>query len=130
MYKPDNDLLLGIILVCILAGVGCFLITLTRHHFETRHIQMKFFLIALAVRFAAAIVVYEFGLINVIGDADSSGYFMGAWYAGSWRQQGIGILDLPGVLLGALDSYHEGYYYLVGTPMYLSGSVGRMPRRY
>lgn len=127
MSSTDNDLILGIILFCVLAGAGCFLITLTRHHFETRHVQMKFFLIALVVRFAASITVYEFGLVNIIGDADSSGYFMGAWYAGSWRQQGIGIFDLPGVLLGALGSYHEGYYYLVGTLMYLSGSVGRMP---
>lgn len=127
MNSTDNDLLLGIVLLFLLAGAGCFLITLTRHHFETRYLQFKLFLVALLVRFAASVVVYEFGLVNVIGDADSSGYFMGAWHAGMWRKQGIGLFDLPGVLAGALGSYHEGYYYMVGTLMYLTGSVGRMP---
>lgn len=127
MNSNDNDLLLGIVLLFLLAGTGCFLITLTRHHFETRYLQFKLFLVALLVRFAAAVAVYEFGLVNVIGDADSSGYFMGAYYAGMWRKMGVGLFDLPGVLAGALSSYHEGYYYMVGTLMYLTGSVGRMP---
>lgn len=127
MNSNDNDLLLGIILAVVLAGVGCFLITFTRNHFETRFLQIKLFLVALAVRFAASIAVYEFGLVQVIGDADSSGYFMGAYYAGMWRKQGIGLFELPGVWVEAFSSYHYGYYYMVGTLMHLTGSVGRMP---
>ncbi|MGE3949424.1 MAG: hypothetical protein AB7H86_22350 [Blastocatellales bacterium] len=127
MYQSDNDLLLGLIMFALLAAAGCFLITLTRNHFQARHLQMKLFLIAITVRLAAAIAVYEFGLVNVIGDADSSGFYYGAYYAGLWRKEGVGLFDLPGVLLGALNSYHQGYYYMVGVLMYLSGSVGRMP---
>lgn len=127
MYQSDNDLLLGLIMFALLSAAGCFLITLTRNHFQTRHLQMKLFLIAMAVRLAAAIAVYEFGLVNVIGDADSSGFYYGAYYAGLWRKDGIGIFELPGVLLGAFNSYHQGYYYMVGVLMFLTRSIGRMP---
>jgi len=65
--QPDsNDLFLGGVFLLLFAGLGSFLLTLTRKHSQTRREQITMFLCALGVRFAASVVVYELGLVNVL----------------------------------------------------------------
>jgi 4-amino-4-deoxy-L-arabinose transferase-like glycosyltransferase len=44
---------------------------------------------------------------------------------GQWSKQGVGLLDLPGLLLGAYQGHHQGYYYLLGALYYIIGFPGR-----
>lgn len=127
MNYLDNDLSFGIILILIFSAFGSLLITLTRKHYQTRHEQIKLFLCAIGVRFAASIAIYEFGLVRVFGDEDSSGWWAGIALMGEWSQRHISLLDLPGILVGAYEGHHRGYGYLVGALFYLTDSPARLP---
>jgi 4-amino-4-deoxy-L-arabinose transferase-like glycosyltransferase len=127
MGQLHNDLFFAIALVLAFATLGSFLITLTREHYQTRYEQVKLFLCALGVRFAASIAIYEFGLVRVLGDEDSSGWFSGYRLMSDWNQRHLSLLDLPGLLVGAYDGQHKGYGYLVGLLFYLTDSPARLP---
>ncbi|MGH9769694.1 MAG: hypothetical protein ACREAB_19905, partial [Blastocatellia bacterium] len=125
--QPDNDLFFGIVFLLIFAALGCFLITLTRKHYQTRQEQIKLFLVALGVRFAASIVVYEMGLVSVLGDEDSSGWQYGIFLANGWDKQQLGLLSLPELWAEAYDRHHMGFHYLSGLFFYVTGASARMP---
>ncbi|MBK7598952.1 MAG: hypothetical protein IPJ07_10690 [Acidobacteria bacterium] len=127
MYQQDNDLGFGLVLIFILAALGCFLITLTRQHYQTRNEQIKLFLIALAVRFAASVVVYEFGLVQVLGDEDGSGWMLGIVQWQRWVRENVGILELPSALSQAYLGHHQGYYYMLGALFYVTEAAARIP---
>jgi hypothetical protein len=127
MNQPDNDILFAIVLILIFAALGCFLITLTRNHYQNRYEQMKLFLVALGLRFAASIVVYEFGLARVLGDEDSGGFYRGVVLAYEWGKQRIGVFELPGAMAAAFQGHHEGYYHLIAALFYLTDSPSRLP---
>ncbi len=123
----DNDLYFGLTLLIALAGIGVMLIFATKNHFQTRHEQVKLFLVALTARFAVSIIIYEFGMVKVFGDEDSSGWFSGIGLMTEWQRHHLGLLDLPNVLLGAYDGQHRGYGYLTGLLFYLTDSPARLP---
>ncbi|MCI0664546.1 MAG: hypothetical protein L0220_26090, partial [Acidobacteria bacterium] len=126
--QPDNnDLFLGIVFLLMFAGLGSFLLTLTHKHYQTRREQIKLFLIALGVRFAASIVVYEMGLVSVLGDEDSSGWAYGLVLANGWDKQQLGLLSLPEIWASAYDKYHLGFHYLSGLFFFVTGASARMP---
>lgn len=125
--QANNDLVFGFLLLLVFAALGCFLLTLTRKHYDTRYEQMKLFLIALAVRFAASIVVYEFGLVQVLGDEDSSGWTRGIYFMNQWVRDNIGITDLPAAMAQAYEGHHQGYYYLLAGLFYITDAPARMP---
>jgi 4-amino-4-deoxy-L-arabinose transferase-like glycosyltransferase len=127
MGRLDNDLFFGIFLVLVFGALGSALIAYTRVHYQTRYEQIKLFLYALAVRFAASIVIYEFGLVRVLGDEDSSGWLAGAGLMNEWNHRQISLLDLPSILTSAYEGQHKGYGYLVGALFYLTDSAGRLP---
>lgn len=123
----DNDIYFAIILILLFATLGCFLITLTRHHYQTKQEQIKIFLVALGARFVASIAVYEFGLAKVLGDEDSGGFYRGLVLAYQWGKQQVGLFELPGVLAEAYQKHHEGYYYMVGALSHITETSGRLP---
>lgn len=126
MTPEPNDLWFALLLIPLLAIGGYALISLTDTHAETRAHQKKLFLIAFAIRVLGALAIYEIGLANIVGDEDSSGFFMGRMYAGIWEAQGKTLLDLPALWVPAFEEHHRGYYYLVGTLYFLTGVIGRM----
>lgn len=126
MTPEPNDLWFALLLIPLLAIGGYALISLTDTHAETRAHQKKLFLIAFAIRVLGALAIYEIGLANIVGDEDSSGFFMGRMYAGIWEAQGKTLLDLPALWAPAFEEHHRGYYYLVGTLYFLTGVIGRM----
>jgi len=125
--QSNNELAFAILMIFALAALGVYLLRITHHHRQALHWQVKLFLVALAVRFAASIVIYEFGLVRVLGDEDSSGWLLGVRLMNDWGQQHVSLLDLPGMLSEAFYKRHQGYYYLLGGLFYLTDAPGRMP---
>lgn len=123
----NNDLFLGIVFLLLFAGLGSYLLTLTRKHYQTRGEQIKLFLCALGVRFAASIVVYEFGLVNVLGDEDSSGWSVGLALSNGWEKQRLGLLSLPEIWAEAYERHHMGFQYLAGLFFFITGASARLP---
>ena len=79
------------------------------------------------LRFAVSIVIYQFGFVQVLGDEDSSGWWAGAILQRRWEQQGVGLLDLPLVLVDVYTGPHRGYSYMLGILFYLTGAPARLP---
>jgi 4-amino-4-deoxy-L-arabinose transferase-like glycosyltransferase len=123
----DNDPFLGVVYLLLFAGLGSFLLTLTRNHRQTRLEQIKLFLCALVVRFAASIIVYELGLVKVLGDEDSSGWNYGVTLADGWDRQGLGLLSLPEMWAEVYGKHQLGFHYLAGLFFFLTGASARLP---
>lgn len=123
----DIDLPFGIIIFILLSVIGSFALSITRNHRHKMRFQLRLFLWAFAVRFAASIIIYQFGLVQVLKDEDASGWALGAVLQRTWVQQGIGLLGLPSVLAGAFEGHHRGYYYMVGALFYIIDTPARMP---
>ncbi len=126
--QPDNnDLFLGMIFLLLFGGLGVGLLTLTRKHYQTKREQIKLFLCALGVRFLASIVVYEMGLVSVLGDEDSSGWLTGVALSNGWDKQQLSLLSLPDIWATAYDKQHQGFQYLAGLFFFVTGASARMP---
>ncbi len=122
-----NDLPFALVLLVVFAGLGVGLLTLTRLHRASLPQQLKLFLAALGVRFLASVAIYEFGLVQVLGDEDSSGWTAGIVQMQQWTQRHLGWLDLPEALAQAFYQQQQGYRYLLGTFFYLTDAPARMP---
>src|SRR5262245_27214142 len=125
--RNNNDLVLGMIFLLLFAGLGSFLVALTRKHSQTRKEQIVLFLIALGVRFAASIVIYEVGLVKVLGDEDSSGWVGGLALSNGWKRQWLDLLSLPEMWGEAYQKHHMGFQYLTGLFFFVTGTSARMP---
>jgi len=123
----NNDLFLGVVFLLLFAGLGSFLLTITRKHSQTRREQIALFLLALGVRFAASIVVYEMGLVKVLGDEDSGGWIAGLALSDRWDKQRLGLLSLPEIWGAAYGKQHLGFQYLSGLFFFITGTSARMP---
>src|SRR5687768_4832658 len=127
MNPTDPDLPFGLVLFVILGLLGSGALYLTRQHHATLKLQLELFWTAFAVRFLASIVIYEFGLVKVLGDEDASGWVGGAGLYELWNRQGLGLLDLPSVLAGAFEGHHRGYFYMLGGLFFITDSPARLP---
>lgn len=105
---------------------GAMLVTITRRHSGTTQWQVRVFLIAAIVRFAASIAIYEFGLVNILKDEDSAGWTIGVSLASEWQQAGLTIIDLPFRMVEAFEGHHQGYKYMVGALFFMTGAPVRM----
>jgi 4-amino-4-deoxy-L-arabinose transferase-like glycosyltransferase len=121
-----NDLPFGLLILILLAGLGIGLLSLTERHKATLRFQARLYLLALAVRFFFTLLIYEIGLIGVLGDEDASGWYFGVLQMQEWDRRDISILDLPLVLTDAFKGQHRGYGYLLGVLFYLTGAPGRI----
>ncbi len=122
--------LIGSGIALLLAAAGCLALYVTRSNRERLRFQLALFLVALALRFALSIVIYQTDLKNVLGDDDSSGWINGASYLDAWNAGGGGLLDLPAVFLGAFEGINRGYscwlaifFYVTGAPYRLSAAA-------
>jgi hypothetical protein len=125
--QSNNDLLSGMVFLLIFAGLGSFLLTLTRKHHQTRNEQIIIFLCALGVRFAASVFVYELGLSKVLGDEDASGWSGGVALSNGWEKQQLGLLSLPEIWAEAYGPNHQGFQYMSGVFFFITGASARMP---
>jgi hypothetical protein len=130
MNGVENDFFFGLLLLLLLAVIGCVLLSITVNHRDRLLWQFKLFGVALSVRFFISIVVYEFGLVDILGDEDSSGWYGGVVLLKSWIDKHVGLFDLPGVLAAAFDTrggHHAGYQYMLALLFYFTDSPARMP---
>ncbi|MCI0485709.1 MAG: hypothetical protein L0229_03820 [Blastocatellia bacterium] len=123
MNSNNPDLVSGIVFFILFGVLGYFLVSATRNHRQTRPFQLKLFYYGFAVRFALSIIIYQFGLVSVLGDEDSSGWYFGVIYYQQWER--LSLFDLPQVLMGAFEGNHRGYYYLLGTLFYFTNTPDR-----
>jgi len=123
----DPDLLTAAVLFILfgLAGVG--LLAVTWNHRKTIQFQIKIFLCAFSLRFLTSIVIYQFGLVDILKDEDGSGWVVGASLYKEWARRGVGIFDLPARLAEAFSGHHRGYGYMVGALFYMTDAPHRLP---
>jgi len=127
MNDSLNNLSAGLVFFLALMILGMWTLTLTRNHTLTKGFQIKLFLSAITIRFMSSLLVYEYGFSSILGDEDSSGYFIGQFYGGTWIGQNKSMMDLPSLWMPAFEEHHRGYYYLVGTLYFITGWTGRLP---
>lgn len=88
--------------------------------------QSQIFLYALGVRFAASLVIYQFGLVNTIQDEDGSGWVVGMAWKNGWVAEGRTVADLPAMVEDAFSNRNRGYYYMLAGFFWLTGLEGRL----
>ncbi len=125
--KENTDLFSGAVLFLVIAISSVGLLHLTWRHRQTVKHQTKLFLCAFGARFLLSVIIYEYGLVNVLGDEDSSGWMSGLALNAEWTRRSVGLFDLPSVLTGAFMGHHKGYGFLVGALFYITDSPARMP---
>ena len=92
---------------------------------EDRSVAARLFTISFLLRVGVAIAIYRFGIVGVVGDEDSSGWYAGWGIAQAWK----GDPEFVGVhadLLQALRLGNEGYHYLAGSFLYLINTPSRI----
>ena len=108
----------------VLGGLGLLLAAAGRPP-EERRTLARLFALSFVLRVAAAIVIYHFGLVDVLGDEDSSGWYGGWGIAAAWK----GDPQFAGVrpdFMQALHQINQGQYYLFGVFLYLLGVPSRL----
>jgi hypothetical protein len=122
-----NDLISGFAVCFLSLMVGIPILYATRNHRRALRFQVVLFIFALGLRFALSIALYVGGLVALIGDDDSIGWFGGVVRMEEWEQEGVGLFDLPFALLGAFQGVNRGYKYLIGAFFYLTRVPYRLP---
>ena len=122
----DIGMVPGTLLFIVLAIFGSLSLFFTWNHRQTVRSQVVLFLAAFSARFAFSIWVYQFGLVNVLHDEDSSGWALGIPLQQLWGLHRLSLIDLPYTLLGAFQGEHHGYQYMLGALFYVTNSPTRM----
>jgi len=122
----DIGMIPGTLLFIVLAIFGTMFLFFTWNHRQTIQSQVFLFLIAFSARFAFSIWVYQFGLVNILHDEDSSGWALGIPLERLWSLQRLSLIDLPYTLLGAFKGEHYGYRFMLGALFYVTNSPTRM----
>jgi len=122
----DIGMLPGSLLFIFLAIFGSMALCLTWNHRDTIRSQIILFGVAFSTRFAFSIWVYQFGLVNILHDEDSSGWAMGIPLQRLWSEQRLSLFELPYTLLGAFRGEHFGYRYMLGALFFVVNSPTRM----
>src|SRR5215471_15233479 len=123
----DPDLLTAVVLFILFGLVGAGLLAVTWNHRKTLQFQIKIFICAFALRFFTSVVIYQFGLVDILRDEDGSGWVVGASLYKEWVRKGVGIFDLPARLAEAFSGHHRGYGYMVGALFYMTDAPHRLP---
>lgn len=111
----DPELIQGFQFFCLLSAMGALVLFVAEHPLGTFPFQFTLFLCAFVLRFAMSILIYQFGLVDIIKDEDASGWWTGVNLYRQWVHQGVGWADLPFLLMGAFEGNHRGYYYLLAV---------------
>jgi 4-amino-4-deoxy-L-arabinose transferase-like glycosyltransferase len=122
----DIGMVPGTVLFIVLAIFGSMSLFFTWNHRDTVRSQTGLFLVAFGTRFAFSIWVYQFGLVKILHDEDSSGWALGIPLQRLWSLQRLSLIDLPSALLGSFQHEHAGYQYMLGALFYIVNSPTRM----
>ncbi len=122
-FSDQSDELLAIPLMLILGGVAAFFIS--RFGGEDTEFQTGIFFWAFSLRLWMGMLMYGWGLKDLFGDEDASGYAAGWKMAQNWYANGFDgfTSDLVRVFF---DRQNEGQALLWAFPSFIAGGESRM----
>lgn len=114
-------LISGIAAAFVVTTIGLLIIYLTANHRDTIARQQQLFLVAMTIRFAAALVLHETSLYEVvIGSADASGWHLGRVFKERIDESPLGPLAIPQELLDSVKGINRGYGTFLGLYFYVT----------
>jgi hypothetical protein len=125
--SSHTGLVSGTILLALLLVFGMHLVRISAQRAHAEEDQ-RLFLVALLLRFAASVGIYELGLVSVLLDEDASGWLGGARLYFQWTRDGYSIFDLPPLLVRAYENPlgNLGYQHMLGAVFFLTGAPARL----
>ena len=122
----DPGLGQGITMFFLLSLLGCVMLFITRRHSSQMSFQLKLFLVSFFLRFALAVVIYQFGFVSVVGDEDASGWRVGAAFHWNWVHTGVTWFELPFQMAKAFEGTNRGYPFLLAFFFFITDSPVRL----
>jgi hypothetical protein len=125
----ETGFLQSLVVLLILGLAAGKLFALTARDEYAKQFEILLFTSAVVIRFIASLLIYEFGLMEVIKDEDAYGWMGGVVLHGDWVRRDVGIF---GVLYECVTPFFHpfgnyGYEYLVGFVFYLTNLPARLP---
>lgn len=121
----DPEVIEALKLFCVLMILGTLLLCVMERPLGTLSLQVRLFVCAYSIRFAMSLLIYQFGLVDIIKDEDATGWWSGVNIYRQWKHMEVGWADLPFVLGGAFDGNHRGYYYLLALLFFVTDAPVR-----
>lgn len=125
----ETGLLAGLLVFLGLLLLGSLALSARQVRYQAFEFELRLFFVAFLLRFAMSVMIYQFGLVEVLKDEDASGWWRGHDLYRAWTAQGLGLFDLPLAMAQAFDfgvGRNRGYYYLLGGFFYLTGVATRL----
>src|SRR4051812_2805261 len=118
---PFDAMVIAIIVMC--GGLSLFATARNRARIE---FQLKVYAVGVFFRFLLSVIIYRFGLVQVLGDEDSSGWWGGVLLQDRWNVAHTSIFELPMEMLHSFNGHHLGYQYMVGVLLYFTSTPDRL----
>lgn len=96
----------GLIVAFFLFALGLIFVRMS-HHQDTLPEQTRLFVLGYLARMTMIVVIYNFGLISVLGDDDSMGWRLSLGIYDRWLEAGHNALSLPQAFIGELAYQQE-----------------------
>lgn len=125
----DPGLPESLVLFFLLGALAVTAIWTGRESYEQKRHVIRLFLIAFVARFGLSVLVYQFGLVKVLGDEDGMGWFYGKIVYERWMSAGVSMLEIPGRLFEAFEGaggQHLGYRVMLGAFFFVTQSPVRL----
>ena len=116
----------GIFLFVGFAFIGYALLGLSCRDPREGNKQALLFIVAFALRFALSLLIYQFGLIEVIKDEDGGGWVIGQSIQQNWINSEYTVLDLPRLWLESYNGNNRGYWNMLGMYFFITDQPSRM----
>lgn len=123
-FSESSDELLAIPLVLILGGIGAYFLSKDADQ-DDAEFQTNIFFWAFSIRILFGIILYGWGLAELFGDEDSSGYVSGWNVVQSWYADGLdGVVSTTFNLV--FDKQNAGQALIWAVPTIFAGGPSRM----
>ena len=90
----ETGFLQSVVVLLILGLAAGKLFALTARDEYAKQFEILLFTSAVVIRFIASLLIYEFGLMEVIKDEDAYGWMGGVVLHGDWVRQDVGIFGV------------------------------------
>lgn len=117
------DELMAIPLILILGGAGAFF--LNRSTDDDTDFQVNIFLWAFSIRLWMGMILYGWGLSELFGDEDASGYVLGWHFAENWYNNGFDgfVTNLAAIFF---EKQNIGQGLIWAIPTFIAGGQSRL----
>jgi hypothetical protein len=115
-----------LMLIPTLIMLGGIAIMATLVNRFTLNFQFKVYSAAVVLRLLLSIAIYPFGLVQVLGDEDSGGWWGGVLLQDQWTLHQTPLYKVPLEMLHSFTGHHQGYQYLVGFLLSFTSAPNRL----